>query len=232
MLVEIGEGDLAFCSGGDQTIRGESGYKEEGTGIQRLNVLDFQREIRACPKPVIAMVAGWAVGGGDFDNDGYSDVALGARLFETVDHPGGVVAIFRGGASGVEITPMKLLDTGVTGSEFGISLAAGEDLDADGFDDLAVGARKFPIDGQPAGAAFVYTGGPAGLPELPAFTFTYGQADAEAGRPVAYLGDLDGDGTSELGISAFRFSNDQADEGVVFIEGGFADFLFADGFEG
>lgn len=64
VIILTGEGPDAFCSGGDQKIRGDSGYVEEGTGVMRLNVLDFQREIRTCPKPVIAMVAGWAVGGG------------------------------------------------------------------------------------------------------------------------------------------------------------------------
>jgi len=64
VIILTGEGPEAFCSGGDQKIRGEAGYKEEGSGVMRLNVLDFQREMRACPKPVIAMVAGWAVGGG------------------------------------------------------------------------------------------------------------------------------------------------------------------------
>ncbi len=64
VIILTGEGNEAFCSGGDQKIRGDAGYVEEGTGVMRLNVLDFQREIRTCPKPVIAMVAGWAVGGG------------------------------------------------------------------------------------------------------------------------------------------------------------------------
>lgn len=64
VIILTGEGELAFCSGGDQSIRGDAGYTEKDTGVMRLNVLDFQREIRTCPKPVIAMVAGWAVGGG------------------------------------------------------------------------------------------------------------------------------------------------------------------------
>ena len=63
-IILTGEGPEAFCSGGDQRIRGDHGYKEESGKTQRLNVLDFQRQIRTCPKPVIAMVAGWAVGGG------------------------------------------------------------------------------------------------------------------------------------------------------------------------
>lgn len=65
VIILTGEGDEAFCSGGDQRIRGDAGYKEAGNEkVMRLNVLDFQREIRTCPKPIIAMVAGWAVGGG------------------------------------------------------------------------------------------------------------------------------------------------------------------------
>lgn len=71
VVVLTGAGEKAFCSGGDQRIRGEHGYKEvaDGTeerhaGKQRLNVLDLQRQIRTIPKPVIAAVAGWAVGGG------------------------------------------------------------------------------------------------------------------------------------------------------------------------
>ena len=63
VIILTGEGEKAFCSGGDQKIRGDSGYVDE-QGVHRLNVLDFQRQIRTCPKPVIAMVAGYAIGGG------------------------------------------------------------------------------------------------------------------------------------------------------------------------
>ena len=63
VIILTGEGKLAFCSGGDQRIRGSAGYADD-KGAHRLNVLDFQRDIRSCPKPVIAMVAGYAIGGG------------------------------------------------------------------------------------------------------------------------------------------------------------------------
>jgi naphthoate synthase len=62
-VILTGMGEKAFCSGGDQRIRGEAGYKDS-KGVNRLNVLDFQRQIRTCPKPIIAMVAGYAIGGG------------------------------------------------------------------------------------------------------------------------------------------------------------------------
>ena len=65
-IVLTGAGDKAFCSGGDQRVRGHGGYVggKHGDVVPRLNVLDLQREIRTCPKPVVAMVAGWAIGGG------------------------------------------------------------------------------------------------------------------------------------------------------------------------
>lgn len=63
VIILTGEGDKAFCSGGDQKVRGHAGYVGSD-GVPRLNVLDLQKKIRSVPKPVIAMVAGYAIGGG------------------------------------------------------------------------------------------------------------------------------------------------------------------------
>jgi len=63
VIILCGEGPLAFCSGGDQKVRGHAGYVGED-GVPRLNILDVQRKIRTIPKPVVAMVAGYAIGGG------------------------------------------------------------------------------------------------------------------------------------------------------------------------
>ena len=63
VIILTGEGDQAFCSGGDQRIRGDAGYLDP-MGTPRLNVLDLQVQMRRLPKPIIAMVAGYAIGGG------------------------------------------------------------------------------------------------------------------------------------------------------------------------
>jgi naphthoate synthase len=64
VIVLCGEGPHAFCSGGDQNVRGDTGYLPEGAKVGRFHVTDLQIQIRRLPKPVVAMVAGFAVGGG------------------------------------------------------------------------------------------------------------------------------------------------------------------------
>ena len=68
VIILTGQGDLAFCSGGDQRVRGDDGYIGDDEvaqqGIGRLNVLDLQIQMRRTPKPIVAMVAGYAIGGG------------------------------------------------------------------------------------------------------------------------------------------------------------------------
>jgi naphthoate synthase len=94
-IILTGTGDYAFCSGGDQMVRGDDGYLGDDEvarkGIGRLNVLDLQVQIRRLPKPVVAMVAGYAIGGGHVlhvvcdltiaaDNARFGQTGPGARL--------------------------------------------------------------------------------------------------------------------------------------------------------
>ncbi|KAA1425301.1 1,4-dihydroxy-2-naphthoyl-CoA synthase [Mumia zhuanghuii] len=64
VIILTGAGDKAFCSGGDQRVRGDSGYKTDAGATGRFHVTDLHVQMRRCPKPIVAMVAGWAIGGG------------------------------------------------------------------------------------------------------------------------------------------------------------------------
>jgi len=64
VIILTGAGDQAFCSGGDQRVRGDSGYKTDAGATGRFHVTDLHVAMRRCPKPIVAMVAGWAIGGG------------------------------------------------------------------------------------------------------------------------------------------------------------------------
>lgn len=65
VIVLTGQGDQAFCSGGDQRVRGDSGYKLSPEDVGRFHVTDLHVQMRRTPKPIVAMVAGWAIGGGN-----------------------------------------------------------------------------------------------------------------------------------------------------------------------
>jgi len=64
VVILTGEGPLAFCSGGDQRVRGDTGYMSEGREVGRFHVTDLHVQMRRLPKPIVAMVAGYAIGGG------------------------------------------------------------------------------------------------------------------------------------------------------------------------
>jgi naphthoate synthase len=64
VIILAGEGDRAFCSGGDQRVRGDSGYQSDPSATGRFHVTDLHVAMRRCPKPIVAMVAGYAIGGG------------------------------------------------------------------------------------------------------------------------------------------------------------------------
>ncbi|GAB3710480.1 1,4-dihydroxy-2-naphthoyl-CoA synthase [Nocardiopsis oceani] len=64
VIILTGAGEQAFCSGGDQRVRGDSGYKTDANATGRFHVTDLHVQMRRCPKPIVAMVSGWAIGGG------------------------------------------------------------------------------------------------------------------------------------------------------------------------
>lgn len=142
----------------------------------------------------------------DFDGDGYADLAIGASR-EGIDATrGGRVHVYDGSASGLGASAGIVLHGGEHGSNFGSSVAALGDVDADGYADLAVGAGHETFGGLfEAGAVHIHYGGPDGIGAEPDLVLGGARAEGAFGIDVAGAGDLDGDGYADLAIGATGF---------------------------
>lgn len=160
---------------------------------------------------------------GDFDNDTYDDVIVGAYKFKVSTEPVGSAFIFRGSQNGLSEIPFaQLLDPGLeSGSNFGYAVAGAGDVNNDGYDDIIVGApshhEEIPPGQGDNGAAYLYLGSTAGTFNLsPAWSYV-GPANSEFGASVAGIGDVNNDGCDDVLIGAVHYTNGQTNEGAVYL---------------
>ncbi|HMQ75861.1 MAG TPA: integrin alpha [Flavobacteriales bacterium] len=160
---------------------------------------------------------------GDINNDGYSDVGVGAYLSAYPSFQEGTVFVFLGGAAGLNTAPTHRLERNQGGAHFGRSLACAGDINGDGYSDVIIGASQWSVSpGYDQGAAFIYHGGPnalgAAFNPAPVLTLfgTPTVNDNNFGWSVACAGDVNGDGYSDVAIGAYRDQiGVQTGEGVV-----------------
>ena len=162
---------------------------------------------------------GWGMSSaGDVNGDGYSDVIIGAVVFDTtVQNDVGGAFVYPGSAGGLAGTPAWT----ATGPEpfdyFGQSVATAGDVNGDGYSDVLVGAPYLDSPTEfNAGGAFVYLGSAGGLAVDPAWTVAGDQLGCQFGLSVATAGDVNGDGYSDVIVGAPSYSNGQIDEGKAF----------------
>jgi hypothetical protein len=162
---------------------------------------------------------------GDVNGDGYSDVIVGASLFDNGQTDEGRAFVYHGSASGLSTTPNWTAESNQAGAQFGFSVASAGDVNGDGYSDVIVGARLFADGETDEGRAFVYHGSASGLSTTPNWTAESNQEDAQFGFSVASAGDVNGDGFSDVIVGAHRFDNGETDEGRAFVYHGSASGL-------
>ncbi len=150
---------------------------------------------------------------GDVNGDGFTDVVVGAPTFDDGEEDEGRALLYLGTQTGLSPRPTWTAESNQRGARFGSSVAAVGDVNGDGFGDVAVGAAAYDNGETDEGRVFLYLGGPSGLSATPAWTSESNQSGAAFGASVAGVGDVNGDGFSDVLVGAAGFDDGQPNEG-------------------
>ncbi len=161
---------------------------------------------------------GWSVSGaGDVNGDGFDDVIVGASSYTDGQTYEGSAFLYLGSAAGPSLAANWTGDSDQAGASFGTSVSGAGDVNADGFDDVIVGAPHVSNGQTYEGRAFLYLGSAGGPSLAPDWTEEGEQGHAEFGISVSAAGDVDGDGLDDVIVGAWQFENGQVWEGRAYM---------------
>ena len=154
---------------------------------------------------------------GDVNGDGYSDVIVGAPVYDNGQTDEGVAFVYHGSATGINTTAAATVESNQASAQMGVSVASAGDVNGDGYSDVIVGANGYDNGQTNEGAAFVYHGSASGISTTAAAMVESNQVSANMGYSVASAGDVNGDGYSDVIVGAYWYDNGQTDEGAAFV---------------
>ncbi|KAA6439309.1 T9SS type A sorting domain-containing protein [Dyadobacter flavalbus] len=168
-----------------------------------------------------ARFGAYASSAGDINKDGYSDIVVGAHMYDKGEINEGAAFVYLGSAQGISKTASQILESNQAEANMGSSVGLAGDVNGDGYSDILVGATMYDKGQVNEGAAFLYLGSATGLNTNPTL-LEENQAAALFGYRVSGAGDINGDGYSDILVSGRQYDKGQTDEGAVFVYHGSA----------
>ncbi|MDQ3022055.1 MAG: FG-GAP-like repeat-containing protein [Bacteroidota bacterium] len=161
---------------------------------------------------------GWSVStAGDVNNDGYSDIIIGANSYDQGQTDEGRAFVYHGSISGLSLTPNWTGECNQSNSQYGWAVSTAGDLNNDGYSDVVVGAPLFDNVQSDEGRAFIYFGSASGLSNPVSQTAESNQPTAHFGGSVSTAADVNGDGFSDIIVGANTYDNPLRDQGCSFV---------------
>ena len=152
---------------------------------------------------------------GDVNGDGFSDVIVGAYLYDNGENNEGRAFVYHGSATGLAVTPAWTAESNQSEAQFGTSVSTAGDVNGDGFSDVIVGAPRYDNGQNDEGRVYVYYGSPGGLSVDAAWIMETDQSTAYLGQCVSTAGDVNGDGFSDVIVAAMLGDIGQSNEGFA-----------------
>ncbi|MBN2005559.1 MAG: FG-GAP repeat protein [Anaerolineae bacterium] len=154
---------------------------------------------------------------GDVNGDGYSDVIVGANVYDNGQSDEGRAYVFHGGPTGLNAVPAWTAESDQANAHFGVAVKTAGDVNGDGYADVIIGAANYDGGQTDEGRAYIYHGGASGLSTAPDWSAESNQASANFGRAVGTAGDVNGDGFADVIASAPNYDNGQTNEGRAYV---------------
>ncbi|MES2772772.1 MAG: FG-GAP-like repeat-containing protein [Bacteroidota bacterium] len=164
-----------------------------------------------------ALFATSVANAGDVNGDGYGDVIVGAPFYDNGQTNEGAAFIYYGSLVGVNETVAETLQANQDNANFGTAVACAGDVDGNGYADVMVGANNYDNGENNEGAVFIYHSSATGVNINPAVMLESNQAVAGFGRTLSSVGDVNGDGYSDIIVGAIGYDDGHSNEGAAFL---------------